>query len=86
MLKEEQVRVQRVVGPTALVEALDQHDAGGGAAVFADGGHGHRVGLGQLGRQRLLEPAFELLQRIGRAGALVEFVALIALAQICDRA
>ncbi len=56
----------------ALVDALDEHDPRRRPAVGADGRERHRVRLGQLGGERLLEPAIELGERVGGGIGFVE--------------
>ena len=68
----------------ARVEALDEDDARRRPAFGADGRQRHRVRLGQLRGDRLLEPRPELLHRIGRRRRFVELGPLVALAQRGD--
>ena len=49
----------------AVVDAAGEHGPGIGVAVEADGGDGHRVGLGGAGGAGIVVPAPPLLQRIG---------------------
>jgi hypothetical protein len=56
----------------AFVDTLDEHDSGRRPAVRADGGERHRVGLGELGGERLLEPAIELCERVGGGIGFIE--------------
>jgi hypothetical protein len=49
---------------TALIEALEEHDPGGGHALGAHAGQRHRVGLLHLCLHRLVEPAGELGNRV----------------------
>jgi hypothetical protein len=69
----------------ALAGSLPEPNAMTLATGGADGGQGHCVRLGQLRFQRLLEPGVELAQRVLGGLRLVEFVALVALAQGGDR-
>jgi tRNA1Val (adenine37-N6)-methyltransferase len=57
---------------STVVDALEQHHARGRVPVGVGGGEGHGVGLVHLGAARLVEPAGELLERIGVNLALVE--------------
>ena len=66
------------------VIALDQHDPRGRTSVGPHSSQRHRVGLGQLGVQRLLQPVPELRHRIGRRRGFVELVALVTHAQVGD--
>jgi len=52
-------------GEAALVQVLEQHDAGGRLALRVDGGERHGIDLGHLGLERLVKPAAELAQGVG---------------------
>src|SRR5690606_31054333 len=49
----------------ALVESSQQHHAGRWHAILGRGSHGHRVWLAAAARERLLQPAIELMKRVG---------------------
>ncbi|CAM2144862.1 hypothetical protein PT2222_160185 [Paraburkholderia tropica] len=66
----------------ALVHALDQQDARGGAALRVDGGDRHGVRLGQLRVQRLGEPGVELADGIGVDVGGVERAERVVLAEV----
>src|SRR5262249_13712944 len=62
--------------------ALDQHDACRRPAVVADGGERHRVRLGKLRGERLLEPAVELREGVRGGVGFVELRARVIDAEI----
>src|SRR6185436_15010103 len=69
---------------SALLDALQQHDARRRSTRGGHGGEGHRVGQRQLGAQRIFEPALELTQRIGVGLHFRQPGAHVFLAQIRD--
>ena len=72
--------VVRVPDNATRIEPLDEHDARRGTTVGADGGQRHRVGLGQVRIECLLQPQRELLQRVAVRGALVELGTFVTFA------
>ena len=66
----------------AGVKALDQHHPRAWAQVAAHGGQGHGVGFRHFGRDGLLQPLRELLQRVGVGGVFAEFSAFVAFAEV----
>ena len=64
--------------------ALDQHHPCARAQVAAHGGQCHRIGLGDLGRDGLLQPLIKLLQGVGMGGVFAEFSAFVAFAKVGD--
>jgi len=60
---------------TAVVDALQQHDARRGRAVGRRGGERHRVRRRQFRAQGFVEPALELRVRLGRDVGLVKTLA-----------
>ena len=66
---------------TVGIDAFQQHDAGRGCIVGADGGQRHCIDHRQFGAHRLVEPALELLERIRGDIGFVEALAHVIAAQ-----
>ena len=67
---------------TAFIQMFQKNNSCRRHAIRIHRGQGHGIRFGQLGTQRLLQPALELPQRVGVRCRLVEFGSLIGLAQV----
>ncbi len=74
--------VIRIPDDPPLVVALDQDRSGAGPVFLGDRRQGHRVGLGELCLDGLMQPLVELPERIAVRSLLIELRLLVALPQI----